>query len=65
MQEQSKKVIYYYYDEAGNRRPLDFQVNDGYDLMIQEISINKVLKKYPYLKNNFYALIDGIEFKID
>lgn len=65
MQEQNKKVIYYYYDEEGNRRPLDLQVNEGYDLMTQEIFIDNTLKNHPYLKSNFYALVDGTEFKID
>ena len=65
MQAQNKKVIYYYYDEAGNRRPVNIQYNDGYDLMIDPRFIEMTLERHPHLKNNFYGLIDGKEFKID
>ncbi|OHR53656.1 hypothetical protein [Staphylococcus sp. HMSC061G12] len=65
MQGNNKKVIYYYYDEGGNRRPLDLQVNEGYDLMIQERVIEEILERHPYLTNNFYALVDGKEFKLN
>ncbi|QXV71960.1 hypothetical protein [Staphylococcus phage vB_SarS_BM31] len=61
----NKKVIYYYYDEAGNRRPIDIEINDGYDLMTQRHFIEGTLKHNPELENNFYALVDGKEFKID
>lgn len=65
MQAQTKKVIYYYYDEAGNRRPVNIQYNDGYDLMIDPRFIEMTLERHPHLKNNFYGLIDGKEFKLD
>ncbi|HHA6971183.1 TPA: hypothetical protein ACONME_002738 [Staphylococcus aureus] len=65
MQAQNKKVIYYYYDEAGNRRPVNIQYNDGYDLMIDPRFIEMMLERHPHLKNNFYGLIDGKEFKLD
>ncbi|HHC5393714.1 TPA: hypothetical protein ACN4QU_002027 [Staphylococcus aureus] len=65
MQAQNKKVIYYYYDEAGNRRPVNIQYNDGYDLMINPRFIEMTLERHPHLKNNFYGLIDGKEFKLD
>ncbi|HEI5357372.1 TPA: hypothetical protein SJE90_002323 [Staphylococcus aureus] len=65
MQAQNKKVIYYYYDEAGNRRPVNIQYNDGYDLMIDPRFIEMTLERHPQLKNNFYGLIDGKEFKLD
>ncbi|HDP3208503.1 TPA: hypothetical protein P6L61_002661, partial [Staphylococcus aureus] len=61
MQAQNKKVIYYYYDEAGNRRPVNIQYNDGYDLMIDPRFIEMTLERHPHLKNNFYGLIDGKE----
>ncbi len=64
MQAQNKKVIYYYYDEEGNRRPVNIQYNDGYDLMIDPRFIEMTLERHPHLKNNFYGLIDGIEFKL-
>ncbi|WP_253955559.1 hypothetical protein, partial [Staphylococcus aureus] len=64
-QAQNKKVIYYYYDEAGNRRPVNIQYNDGYDLMIDPRFIEMTLERHPHLKNNFYGLIDGKEFKLD
>lgn len=62
---ESKKVIYYYYDEAGKRRPIDVRVDEGYDLMTQKHFIDGTLIVKPELKNNFYALVDGIEFKLD
>ncbi|HDA6695720.1 TPA: hypothetical protein O5R52_001437 [Staphylococcus aureus] len=65
MQAQNKKVIYYYYDEAGNRRPVNIQYNDGYDLMIDPRFIEMTIERHPHLKNNFYGLIDGKEFKLD
>ncbi|HDG4850694.1 TPA: hypothetical protein PC339_001769 [Staphylococcus aureus] len=65
MQAQNKKVIYYYYDEAGNRRPVNIQYNDGYDLMIDPRFIEMTLERHSHLKNNFYGLIDGKEFKLD
>lgn len=60
----NKKVIYYYYDEAGNRRPIDVD-----DLKSLEFQSNKqVFKKtkeyYPKIENNYYAQIDGKEFKL-
>ncbi|HDK7413657.1 hypothetical protein ACDT26_13145 [Staphylococcus aureus] len=65
MQAQNKKIIYYYYDEEGNRRPVNIQYNDGYDLMIDPRFIEMTLERHPHLKNNFYGLIDGKEFKLD
>ncbi|MBW7539618.1 hypothetical protein J5E65_08815 [Streptococcus pneumoniae] len=65
MQAQNKKVIYYYYDEARNRRPVNIQYNDGYDLMIDPRFIEMTLERHPHLKNNFYGLIDEKEFKLD
>ncbi|HDE9463506.1 TPA: hypothetical protein PD750_001409 [Staphylococcus aureus] len=65
MQAQNKKVIYYYYDEECNRRPVNIQYNDGYDLMIDRRFIEMTLERHPHLKNNFYGLIDGKEFKLD
>ncbi|MBO8883245.1 hypothetical protein INP35_11435 [Staphylococcus aureus] len=65
MQAQNKKVIYYYYDEEGNRRPVNIQYNGGYDLMIDQRFIEMTLERHPHLKNNFYGLIDGKEFKLD
>ncbi|MGO1990160.1 hypothetical protein, partial [Mammaliicoccus vitulinus] len=51
--------------KAGNRRPLDVQINEGYDLMVESHFIDSFLKENPHLRNNFYALVDGIEFKLD
>ncbi|UXS58515.1 hypothetical protein PYH72_07965 [Staphylococcus delphini] len=64
MQKENKKVIYYYYDKAGNRRPIDIQINDGHELMIQNHFIKSVIKENPNLDNNLYALVDGYEFKL-
>ena len=57
MQEQNKEVIYYYYDEESNRRPI-FQTN----YLINNYS--NLPERYPQIKNNLYALIDGLEFKL-
>lgn len=57
MQAKYKKVIYYYYDEEGNRRPV-FESNelvDNYDYLIE---------KFPQINKNLYALISGMEFKL-
>ncbi|UXS45615.1 hypothetical protein [Staphylococcus delphini] len=56
--------MYYYYDKAGNRRPIDIQINDGHELMIQNHFIKSVIKENPNLDNNLYALVDGYEFKL-
>lgn len=61
----NKKIVYYYYDKENNRRPLDLIFNDGYELMIQKDFIDDSLKREPILKDNFYALVDGFEFKLD
>ncbi|MGZ0075882.1 hypothetical protein ACVXZY_12145 [Staphylococcus aureus] len=65
MQAQNKKLSIYYYDEEGNRQPVNIQYNDGYDLMIDPRFIEMTLERHPHLKNNFYGLIDGKEFKLD
>ncbi|WP_195831114.1 hypothetical protein [Staphylococcus haemolyticus] len=57
MREQNKKVIYYYYDQEDNRRPIfesETLLNDYKNLE----------NKFPIIKNNFYAQIDGKEFKL-
>ncbi|MFH6434130.1 hypothetical protein ACHLL9_14055, partial [Staphylococcus aureus] len=35
------------------------------DLMIDPRFIEMTLERHPHLKNNFYGLIDGKEFKLD
>ncbi|WP_191962879.1 hypothetical protein [Staphylococcus cohnii] len=57
MNERNKKVIYYYYDEAGNRRPI-FESNELID------SYDNLVNKFPHIENNLYAQIDGKEFKL-
>lgn len=54
---ENKKVIYYYYDEAGNRRPI-FESNELID------SYDNLVNKFPHIENNLYAQIDGKEFKL-
>ncbi|MBU0437794.1 hypothetical protein [Staphylococcus succinus] len=53
----NKKVIYYYYDEAGNRRPI-FESNELID------SFSNLVSKFPQIENNLYAQIEGNEFKL-
>lgn len=55
--DKNKKVIYYYYDESGNRRPI-FESNELID------SYSNLVKSFPQIENNLYALIDGMEFKL-
>lgn len=57
MGNQYKKVIYYYYDEAGNRRPIaeSNSLIDNYDDLIE---------KFPRATQNLYALAEGVEFKL-
>lgn len=53
----NKKVIYYYYDEESNRRPI-FESNELIDNYVN------LLSKFPQIKNNLYAQIEGKEFKL-
>lgn len=53
----NKKVIYYYYDEESNKRPI-FESNELID------SYDNLVNKFPHIKNNLYAQIDGNEFKL-
>lgn len=57
MDNQCKKVIYYYYDEEGNRRPITESnlLIDNYDNLIEN---------FPQATRNLYALIEGKEFKL-
>ncbi|NJH67393.1 hypothetical protein [Staphylococcus agnetis] len=63
MQEQNTKVIYYYYDEEGNRRlwsvtNLNESVISGYKAR------NEFFKKKNPDFDNLFAQIDGVEFKL-
>lgn len=59
-----KKVIYYYYDEAGNRRPMGSDDIESFSFKTMNEYLEKHVKYHPYTKNNFYAQIDGKEFKL-
>lgn len=57
MQEERQKIIYYFYDKKGNRRPI-FESNelvDNYDHLIE---------RFPQINKNLYVLINGLEFKL-
>ena len=63
MQAQNKKVIYYYYDEAGNRRLLSIGNLNTYLLVDIKSRFRLYKKAIPDL-DNLYIQIDGIEFKL-
>ncbi|MDP4459851.1 MULTISPECIES: hypothetical protein [Staphylococcus] len=63
MKEHNKKVIYYYYDEVGNRRLLSIGNLDSYLLADIESRLDLYKKKNPDL-DSLFIQIDGIEFKL-
>ncbi|HHW6046925.1 TPA: hypothetical protein ACU2VE_001924 [Staphylococcus aureus] len=63
MEDQNKKVIYYYYDEAGNRQLLSIGNLDTYLLADIKSRFGLYKKAIPDL-DNLYIQIDGIEFKL-
>ncbi|HDE4037601.1 hypothetical protein [Staphylococcus aureus] len=63
MEAQNKKVIYYYYDEAGNRRLLSIGNLDTYLLADIKLRFDLYKKKIPDL-DNLFVQIDGVEFKL-
>lgn len=63
MQAQNKKVIYYCYDEEGNRRLLSIGNLDTYLLADIKSRFGLYKKAIPDL-DNLYIQIDGIEFKL-
>lgn len=60
---ESKKVIYYYYDGEGNRRPLSLSHLDDSIFIDFDSRIN-FFKKHNQDLNNLYIQIDGVEFKL-
>ncbi|WP_176726785.1 hypothetical protein, partial [Staphylococcus aureus] len=56
MQAQNKKVIYYYYDEAGNRRLLSIGNLDTYLLADIKSRFDLYKKKIPDLDNLFVQI---------
>lgn len=66
MKEQFVKrpVIYYYLDQEGNRRPIDYRIDNGFDYMIDEETINQINELFPETTNNLYVIIDGFEFRL-
>lgn len=63
MEAQNKKVIYYYYDKAGNRRLLSIGNLDTYLLADIKSRFDLYKKKIPDL-DNLFVQIDGVEFKL-
>lgn len=63
MEDQNKKVIYYYYDEAGNRQLLS--IGDLNLYLLKDIKSRFALykKQIPDL-DNLFVQIDGVEFKV-
>lgn len=61
--ENTKKVIYYFYDCEGNRRPLSIGTLDSYLLADIESRLDLYKKKKPDL-DNLFVQIDGVEFKL-
>lgn len=58
-----KKVIYYYYDEAGYRRPLSVADLDD-SIFINHNSRTEFFKEINQDLNNLYIQVDGVEFKL-
>ncbi|HDA5540574.1 TPA: hypothetical protein O5J72_001140 [Staphylococcus aureus] len=63
MEDQNKKVIYYYYDEAGNRQLLSIGDLNLYLLKDINSRFGLYKKAIPDL-DNLYIQIDGTEFKL-
>ncbi|CAC7941640.1 hypothetical protein [Staphylococcus aureus] len=63
MEDQNKKVIYYYYDEAGNRQLLSIGDLNLYLLKDIKSRFGLYKKAIPDL-DNLYIQIDGTEFKL-
>ncbi|MDW8546341.1 MULTISPECIES: hypothetical protein [Staphylococcus] len=59
-----KKVIYYYYDEESNRRPIDVDDYKSLEFQLNKQMFEKLKEYYPEIENNYYAQVDGKEFKI-
>ncbi|EVG46958.1 hypothetical protein T881_01025 [Staphylococcus aureus SMMC6085] len=63
MEDQNKKVIYYYYDEAGNRQLLS--IGDLNLYLLKDIKSRFGLYKKQILDlDNLFVQIDGVEFKV-
>ncbi|HCC5635823.1 hypothetical protein [Staphylococcus aureus] len=63
MEVQNKKVIYYYYDRASNRRLLSIGNLEPYLLADIKSRFGLYKKAIPDL-DNLYIQIDGTEFKL-
>ncbi|HDF1806529.1 TPA: hypothetical protein PC785_000291 [Staphylococcus aureus] len=63
MEDQNKKVIYYYYDEAGNRQLLSIGDLNLYLLKDIKSRFGLYKKAIPDL-DNLYIQIDGTKFKL-
>ncbi|HCY8319039.1 TPA: hypothetical protein O1956_001874 [Staphylococcus aureus] len=63
MEVQNKKVIYYYYDRASNRRLLSIGNLEPYLLADIKSRFDLYKKAIPDL-DNLYIQIDGTEFKL-
>ncbi|WP_204207267.1 hypothetical protein [Mammaliicoccus sciuri] len=61
----NEKAIYYFYDDLGNRRLIEIEDIEDVNMSISENMINRQIQHMPILKNNFYVLIDKVEFKLD
>lgn len=64
MENEYKKIIYYYYDKAGNRRPIDVDNYKSLEFQLNKQMFEKLKEYYPQIENNYYAQVDGIEFKL-
>ena len=64
MENEYKKIIYYYYDKAGNRRPIDVDDYKSLEFQLNMNMFKKLKEYYPEIENNYYVLVDGVEFKL-
>ncbi|MGW7932717.1 hypothetical protein ACWEWU_13920 [Staphylococcus xylosus] len=64
MREENKKVIYYYYDKEGNRRPMFVGDYKSLPFKTDKKFLEKHKEFYPEIEHNYYAQVDGKEFKL-
>ncbi|MGW7931850.1 hypothetical protein ACWEWU_09350 [Staphylococcus xylosus] len=64
MREENKKVIYYYYDKEGNRRPISIDDYKSLEFRLDKQIFEELKKYHPQIKDNYYMQVDGKEFKL-
>lgn len=65
MNNEYKKIIYYYYDEKTNRRPIGVEEEKQLPFLIDNSWIAHINRSFPETTNNLYMQVDGVEFKLN